>query len=164
VNEVYFACTACRIYIDAGYRHAYWELEDTGIVDRSAAVDSAAVLSAPTYWDVEEDWLVELLPNVRRFLETHRDHLLRYGDADELKIPFNSSEGLFEWLIEGGFQELPRYYSERLGYRTWEEVVAHVSASTFPPSWWEDENEREAAKRKFMTIVADSPSSSNNAV
>ena len=64
MNNWYFACAACRDYVDAGYRHAYWALEDPGIVNRSTIVDTSAVLQAREYWDVQACWLVELLPAV----------------------------------------------------------------------------------------------------
>jgi hypothetical protein len=127
VNTLYFACPTCRIYIDAGYRHAYWELEDSGIVDRSSRVDVSSVLGAPDYWNVDADWLKELLPAVRRFLTQHAEHHVRFGDIDDIPIP-SIEAGLLDWLMEAGFvlEELPRYYIERLGFRTWDEVAV----------WW----------------------------
>src|SRR5688572_19224774 len=116
MNTLYFACPSCRIYIDAGYRHAYWELEDTGIVDRSSAVDVSSVLAADDYWNVDADWLAELLPAVRLFLEQHAGHRVRFGDIEDIPIP-SVDDGLFDWLMEAGFvlEKLPRYYVERLG-------------------------------------------------
>jgi hypothetical protein len=157
MNNIYFACRQCRVYVDAGYRHAYWELEEPKIVSRSSVVDAAAVLGARAYWDVREDWLAQLLPAVRRFLDVHGKHGVRLGDSEELGLPYRDSEEWFDWLTEAGFvvEELPRYYAERLGFRTWEEVTTHVQSSKWPPSWWADEDQREAARRKFLSLVGE---------
>ena len=156
MNNLYFACSPCRIYVDAGYRHAYWALEEPGLVDRSGVVDAAAVLSARDYWNVQEDWLVKLLPAVRRFLEMHGQHGVRFGDSEDLALPYQSSEEWFDWLMEAGFalEELPRYYAERLGLRTWAQVTAHVQSSKWPPRWWADEDQRRVAERKFVSLVS----------
>jgi hypothetical protein len=39
VNNRYLACQDCKIYIDVGYRWAYWELEEPGIVARGDVVN-----------------------------------------------------------------------------------------------------------------------------
>jgi hypothetical protein len=155
VNTLYFACAACRAYIDAGYRHAYWELEDTGIVNRFRAVDVSAVLGARDYWNVEANWLVELLPAVRRFLKQHAEHGVRFGDIEDIPIP-SIADGLFDWVMEAGFvlEELPRYYVERLGLRRWDDVTEHIHSSKQRPGWWEFEEQRMAAQRKFVNLVA----------
>ena len=155
MNNVYFACSQCRVYVDAGYRHAYWTLEEPGIVDRSRVVDAAAVLGAGEYWDVEADWLAQLLPAVRQFLQAHDAHGVRFGDADQVGIPWDCSEE-FDWLMEAGFvlEETPRYYAERLGFRTWKEVTDHVQSSELRPHWWADEDRRRVAERTFLNLVA----------
>ena len=51
-------------------------------------------------------------------------------------------------------EELPRYYAERLTFRTWEEVTRHIELSKCPPRWWADENQRTSARRKFLSLVA----------
>ena len=159
MNDLYFACSSCRIFVDAGYRLAYWTLEEPGLVNRSGVVDAAAVLSAREYWDVQEDWLLELLPAVRRFLEMNGGHGVRFGDSEDLALPYQISEEWFDWLMEAGFvlEELPRYYVERLGLRMWEQVTAHVQSSKWPPGWWADEDRRRSAQRKFLGLVAQSP-------
>ena len=91
---------------------------EPGIVNRARVVDAPAVLQAREYWDVEEDWLVALLPAVRRFLQVHGEHGVRFGDSDDLNLPYHSSEEWFDWLMEAGFalEELPRYCAERLAF------------------------------------------------
>lgn len=88
MNRVMFACSECRVFIDAGYRWAFCELEEPGIVSKNEAVNVAAVLGARTYWaapnDEESKWLTEkVLPAVKLFLEEHRNHhSLVYLDED----------------------------------------------------------------------------------
>jgi hypothetical protein len=155
MNTVYFGCAACRAYIDAGYRHAYWELEEAGIVKRSIPVDTSAVLGARGYWNVDADWLIQLLPAVRRFLEQHAEHEVRFGDIDDIPVP-SVANGLFDWVMEAGFalEELPRYYVERLGFRTWDEVTEHIRNSKHQPGWWRLDDERMTAQRKFLSLVS----------
>ena len=85
MNNRYFACPSCRIYVDAGYRWAYWLLEDPGLVDLNEGVEVPAVLAHTDYWNppAEErsQWLCErVLPAVRRFLTDHGDHGIVYID------------------------------------------------------------------------------------
>jgi hypothetical protein len=165
MNTVYFACAVCRAYIDAGYRHAYRELEETGIVRRSNPVDTSAVLAARDYWNVDADWLIQLLPAVRRFLEQHAEHEVRFGDIEDIPIP-SVANGLFDWVMEAGFalEELPRYYFERLGLRTWDEVTEHIRSSKHQPGWWRFDDERIAAQRKFLSLAALSAERSRGAI
>ena len=155
MNNVYFACSACRVYVDAGYRHAYWALEDPGIVNRQDQVDSKAVIETDEYWAVDAEWLMQLLPAVRRFLLDHGEHGVRFGDSDEVALPFLDSADALDWLMEAGFvlEEGPRYWAERLGLSTWDEVVAHVDRSQFKPSWWSDDAVRQAGRQKFTALV-----------
>lgn len=155
MNIIYFACSACRVYVDAGYRHAYVALEEPGIVNREDRVDPKAVLEADEYWDADAEWLMQLLPAVRRFLREHGEHGVRFGDSEEVALPSRDADAL-DWLMEAGFvlEESPRYWVERLGLSTWEEVVAHVDRSRFKPDWWADDAVRQAGRRKFTDLVA----------
>ncbi len=157
MNDLFFGCTTCHIFVDAGYRHAYWTLEEAGIVSRSAPVDVHAVFETKEYWEVDEDWLIKLLPAVRAFLETHQEHQILFGDGEELGfVPaYEGDYRLFDWLMDAGdaYEELPRYYIERMGFRQWDQVVEHNSTSD-PPWWWGDEEYRNAAKQKFLALVA----------
>ena len=108
MNCVYFLCQDHGRYIDAGYRWAYWQLEDRGIVSPGAAIDLPSVLDAETYWNHqanveagEQDpgYLSDLLPRVRQFLEDHSgDHLL-YVDSDWLHE---------KWELGHDYKELKR--------------------------------------------------------
>ncbi len=85
MNTPYFACPGCRLYVEPGYRWAYWNLEHAGVVGRNESVDVEAVLACMEYWNPPEpeqsEWLCErVLPAVRRFLDDHRDHVIVYTD------------------------------------------------------------------------------------
>jgi hypothetical protein len=97
-------------------------------------------------------WLADLLLHVRKFLTIHAVHAVRFGEFEEIGIP--DDERMFDWLQEAGddLLELPRYYVDRLGLRSWDEVVAHVRAQ--PPYWWDDEELRRAAERKFLELIS----------
>ena len=159
MNNLYFGCTSCRVFVDAGYRHAYAALEQPGIVNPTAPVDIGAVLAAREYWEVDAEWLGQLLPAVRQFLHVHRNHDVRFGDAQLLGITpmYDGDYRLFEWLMEAGYvyEELPRYYVERLGFRQWSQVVEHIEGSQSCPWWWGDEEYTNAARQKFLTLVSD---------
>src|SRR4030095_15250880 len=55
MTSLYFACTDCKVYIDAGYRWAAWWLEEPGVVRRGKQVAVDLVLSAPEYWSPERN-------------------------------------------------------------------------------------------------------------
>jgi hypothetical protein len=160
VNNIYFACRNCRVFVDAGYRHAYWTLEEPGIVARTTGVDVETVIATEPYWQADgAEWLIKLLPAVRQFVEAHREHEVWFGDAQEFGITpmFKGDYRLFEWLMDAGFvyEELPRYYVERLGLRRWDQVVEHISTSENRPWWWLDEEYTDAAREKFVALVTE---------
>jgi len=88
MNSPYFLCRDHGVYIDAGYRWAYWQLEHTGLVTMGTRVDLAAVLSATSYWqpsaDEQSTYLSDLLPRIRRFLDLHAGHDVVYLDEQWL--------------------------------------------------------------------------------
>jgi hypothetical protein len=88
VNDRWFACRACGVCVDAGYRRAWAELEEPGIVRRREPVDAAAVERADGYWRGAEGsaWLAGLLPAVREFLREHAAHGLTYGDTEDVGL------------------------------------------------------------------------------
>jgi hypothetical protein len=96
------------------------ELYRQKVTDRAAAV-----LSAREFWDVEEAWLVELLPAVHRLLQVHGEHGVRFGDSDDLNLAYHSSEEWFDWLMEAGLalEEYPYLeaedIAEALSYAAW---------------------------------------------
>ncbi len=90
-------------YTDAGYRWAYWQLEDKGVITLGAAVDIDAVLSEHDYWNPDESeknerLCTETLPTVRQFLEAHRAEGIEYGDEDFLCA---QSDLGYEWREVG---------------------------------------------------------------
>src|SRR2546426_1899990 len=117
MNNLFFACTECRTYIDAGYRWALWSLEEPGVVTRDRPVSVESVLSAREYWSPPRtagaDWLyAEVLPSVRRFLEEHRCHRIVFGNTADFLSP--DGDGLLDWMQVGFLPLLlPRYFVER---------------------------------------------------
>lgn len=83
MNCVYFACPRCRSYIDAGYRWAYWALEEPGVVKETENVQVDRVFAASDYWNIDDSsqsaWLRDgVLPKVRKFLLEHHAHTILY--------------------------------------------------------------------------------------
>jgi hypothetical protein len=101
MNTPYFACPVCRLYIESGYRWAYWQLEDPGAVRLNEGVDVGRVMACTEYWNPPEqersEWLCErVLPAVHRFLDEHREHGIVYTDegviCDEESLYYGWSE------------------------------------------------------------------------
>jgi hypothetical protein len=160
MNNVYFACHNCKIYVDAGYRWAYWRLEEPGIVIRGRKVDAPAVLAAAAYWNPPQDesssWLYErVLPFVRKFLEDHQSHKLVFGEETDF---VRGDE--FDWMQVGYLaMPTPRYLVEVLGFKAWDQVRSYMEQQKPPPPWWEvtwgsDPSPHERGKRKFRDLVA----------
>lgn len=113
MNCRYFACADCKKRVDAGYRWAYWCLEDTEIVRLGEPVSAEKVLAAKDYWEpppekpIEDvpptpqavlDWLEkQCLPAVRCFLIEHGQHSLLYLEEEEF---YPSS-------ARGDYEEIP---------------------------------------------------------
>lgn len=161
MNNLFFACRDCRIYVDAGYRWAYWQLEDSGFVKRGGPVNVESVLAAQSYWNPPRDegarWLYDaVFPSVRQFLLDHKGHWITFGEEDEFATI--ESDDYFEWMQIGyGAVASPRYLAETLGLNSWEEVREYVEKQKIPPAWWEVTwtvpSPHERAKRKFEELV-----------
>jgi hypothetical protein len=87
MNCRYFACSHCLVYIDAGYRWAYWLLEDSGHVQLNEKVDVAEILDLFPYWNPPPEeqghWLCqEILPAVKKFFKEHQTHCILYVEED----------------------------------------------------------------------------------
>jgi len=159
MSNLYFACTDCKTYVDAGYRWASWWLEEPGIVKRGKAVRVDLVLSAREYWTPTKtdsaDWLYsEVLPSVRRFLGEHQTHQIVFGNtADFLSI---GADDLLDWM-QVGFSPvlLPRYFVERLGLQTWDQVSSFIARQDSTPWWWmlEWDDLHAKARRKFQELI-----------
>ena len=129
MNNLYFFCTSCKVFVDAGYRWAYNTLEEAGIVTSGT----------PEYWNPEPDerskWLLEeVLPSVRIFFEQRRLHRIVLGEDGQF---FDSDPDWFlKWIQEGFWSKpLPRFYLERVGCKSWREVCEHISQLKFKPGW-----------------------------
>ncbi|MFY9553684.1 MAG: hypothetical protein WAV20_04645 [Blastocatellia bacterium] len=157
--NLYFACSDCKVYVDAGYRWASWWLEEPGIVKRGRPVSADSVLSAGGYWTPGKtesaDWLYsEVLPSVRRFLEEHRCHRIVFGNTGDFLTP--DSNGLLDWMQVGFLPLLlPRYFVERLGFKTWDQVSGFIARQDSTPWWWmlEWDDFHDKARSKFQQLV-----------
>lgn len=99
VNCVYFACVDHRKYVDAGYRWAYWTLEQAGVVQKDHDVDIERLLSVSEYWNPPDEersaWLCsDVLPTVRSFLLRHAGHRIVYVDEDRFARDWEMG---YEW-------------------------------------------------------------------
>lgn len=159
MNNLYFACTDCKAYVDAGYRWASWSLEETEVVRRGGRVCVESVLSAEEYWKPSEtesaDWLnKEVLPAVKVFLHEHKTHKIVYGNTADFLPP--DGDGFLDWM-QVGFepQLLPRYFVEQLGLKSWEQVRGFICKQQAAPWWWmlEWEGLHEKARRKFQELI-----------
>ena len=185
MNNLYFACVDCKIYIDAGYRWAYWELEKAGVVKRGKEVNLGAVLAAEKYWNPTDedssewleieailiakgylkaastgertDWLYkEVFPPLRQFLAEHRDDRMVFGQYEDFVPDDDDSE--LDWMQVGYLlRKTPRYFVEVLGLRTWDEVSEHMEGQVHTPAWWSGSylDEYEKRRRKFEELVSE---------
>ena len=157
MNEPYFACTNCRVYIDAGYRWAYSELERPRHAELGSEIDVDRLLEATAYWDPPEGaeslWLRQLLPEIRAFLLEHRSHSVLYAEGEDFLDTEDPEQ--FDWLHIAGYvqQPTPRYFAEVLQLQNWHDVKAWV-ASNREPWWWQLFPEQYAwAREKFETLI-----------
>lgn len=137
MNNVYFACLDCKIMCEAGYRWAYWELDHPGIVTKGERIDLQQVLAATAYWNPggrANDWLTETLSHARSFIEKHQSHALAYGEWESFH---EADASAFDWLDESltAPDRTPRFYFEKYGVRSWEELTRRASADQ---TWWWD--------------------------
>jgi len=159
MKNLYFACTDCKIYVDAGYGWACWSLEETGVVGLGRPVRVESVLAAEGYWNPSHtdsaEWLYkEVLPSVRCFLHSHKRHRIMFGNTSDFLPP--DGEGFLDWMQVGFMpQLLPRYFVEHLGLRTWEQVCSFVAVQESAPWWWllDWDNLHNKVKKKFQQFV-----------
>jgi hypothetical protein len=161
MNNLYFACCECKIYIDAGYRWAYWELEHRDLVSRKKDVAVEAVLAAQNYWNPPKDetcrWLYEeIFPPLRAFIENHQRHRLIFGELED----FAPEDDYYLYWMQVGYcmQPTVRYLVEVLGLATWEQVDKYMSRQDLPAAWWEvtwwgNPSSHEKGKQRFETLV-----------
>jgi len=159
MTNLYFACTDCKIYIDAGYSWASWTLEEADVVKRGDSISVEAVLAAEDYWNPPRSesstWLYNgILPSVHRFLEDHREHVIIFATITEFLS--TGDERFLDWMQVGFMpQLLPRYFVERLGFKSWDQVCNFVAENGSTPWWWmlDWENVHDKAVKKFHQAV-----------
>jgi hypothetical protein len=163
MNNLYFACCDCKIYIETGYRWASWQLEDAGIVSRNENVHVDAVLATARYWSPPRDddsrWLYEeILPPVHQFLNAHRSHRVVFGTSEDFAPATDDYD--FEWMQTGYLPEpTVRYLFEMLSLKSWHEVAEYMDAKEIQPGWWQDTwsgnpTPREKGRKKFEELVS----------
>lgn len=154
MNTPYFVCETCKIRVEAGYRWAASHLYfDAKIVELGRLVNARDVLNYEPFWNLpagdEYDWLRELRPIVRTFLQCHQQHEIRFGDD----VSFPESYFGLEWLDVSPDPDLgPRYFVEELGYESWQQVCDHVVSIELDPWWWNSDNHSHA-RRTFEYLV-----------
>lgn len=158
-SNVYFACTDCKVYVDAGYRWAVWQLEESGLVTRGTPAPVDRLLSARDYWAPPKHessyWLeAEVLPSARRFLDEHRCHQILFGSTADFLSP--DPDDILNWMQVGFLPVLlPRYFVERLGFESWDQVVGFIASQDSPPWWWmlEWDDLHDKARKKFQELI-----------
>jgi hypothetical protein len=136
MNDLYFACTDCKSYVDCGYRWAYRTLEQEGVVERRGRIHVRRVLGASKYWNPPREprssWLFdEVLPSVRAFLADHGEHSLVFWDINDLP-----DDRLLNWL-QVGHAPAPsaRYLAEVVRLRAWSDVLEWFKSSPRGQPW-----------------------------
>jgi hypothetical protein len=158
-SNVHFACLDCKVYVDAGYRWAVWQLEEAGLVIRGQCISIERLFSARDYWIPPRSdssyWLeAEVLPAARRFLDEHKCHRVVYGGTADFLSP--QPDDILNWMQVGFLPVLlPRYFVERLGFETWEQVAGFVAHQDSAPWWWmlEWDGLHDKARKKFQELV-----------
>ena len=166
-SNVYFACTECKAFVDAGYRWAVWRLEEAGVVMRGRPAQVDPLLSAREYWNPPKSdssyWLeAEVLPSARRFIDEHKGHRIVFGATADFLSP--DPDDILNWMQVGFLPLLlPRYFVERLGFETWDEVASFIAHQDSPPWWWmlEWDDLHGKARKKFQELVGSRASNRN---
>ncbi len=158
MNFLYFACSDCKISINAGNRWAYLELEEAGLVKCGEQANIERVQAAEKYWNppIEESsrWLYEeIFPPLKLFLEEHKKHRVIFGEQDSF-VSLDTGD-FWNWLQIGYLlTPMPRYFVDVLGYKTWNQVEAYINQQENIIWWLDDENSHENSKRKFAELVS----------
>src|SRR5258708_22931345 len=101
MNNVYFACTECKTYVDAGYCWAYWYREKPETVLQGAVVEVDRLLSVDCYWKPEPEeqnsWLTSVLSHVEQFILNHKANSIIYGDMECIAGTNTDEYGQFAW-------------------------------------------------------------------
>lgn len=163
MNDVYFACQNCQLYIDAGYR---WTQNLSAAIQRGQKVDMDAVFSAVEYWRGVggDQYLQNLLQQVRVFLEAHREHDVIFGWEEDFHHFDAASLGWMEVEIdaknrdESGTEYFwgPRDFVEKLGYTHWEQVLGHIAKLEWSVWWFEEMELRIEGRRRFEWFARNS--------
>jgi hypothetical protein len=158
MNNVYFACTQCKVYVDAGYRWAYWQLEEPLALQQGGVVDIDRLLSIDSYWkpqtSEQSTWLISTLSQVKEFIHGHRFHSIAYGDLEHLIGADADEYERFAWMNEnpGDTDLQPRNFVEQMGIRNWKDVTMYIASRPDRPWCYELPVVRVIARRKFEEL------------
>jgi hypothetical protein len=95
-----------------------------------------------------------VLPSVRRFLDEHRLHRIVFGNTADF-LPADGN-GVLDWMQVGFLPLLlPRYFVEKLGFKTWDQVSSFIARQDSTPWWWmlEWDDLHNKARSKFQELV-----------
>lgn len=162
MNDLYFACTDCKTYTDAGYRWAYFHLEHAGVVARRKEVSIEAVLKAEAFWHPPSDessrWLSQdILPALKEFFAEHKAHRVVFGELEELAP---EEDYYVDWTQVGQCNEPSlRHFVQTMGLKTWRDLQYYMNGQgQLAPIWWDCFPEAEIKKR-FNEIIQEQPNS-----
>lgn len=160
MNNVYFACTECKTYVDAGYRWAYSQLEKPKTVLKGTVVEADHLLSVDRYWKPEpsegNSWLLSTLSHAEKFILSHKAHRIVYGDIEHIMGPDPDEYEQFAWMNEHPAHATdlkPRNFIEQFGIRTWGEVTSYLASHPGKPWWYTLPSARMVARRKFDELI-----------
>ena len=155
------------MFVDAGYRWAYWKLEQPGIVARKQSVNLSSVTAAAPYWQPEpglpSKWLYdEVFPALKEFIRDHAEHHVVYGEYYDFLE--DEADEILNWKQTGFLaRESPRFWVENLHLRSWEAVVERVAShEDNEPWWWNEESLMLQAKDRFLNLVNGGPCAEMN--
>jgi hypothetical protein len=153
MNDVYFRCEDCKIYIDAGFHWAAHTLEEANVVQQEHDVAVEKVLACNDYWETKNPKVQAILQQVAQFLFAHQHHRIMYGDSQFL-FRGEGNEYL-NWMYDTDedIKLLPRDFVERLGFASWEEVLSYLNTLEYPPWWVYDDDDLKKVKDKFLQLV-----------
>jgi len=162
MNDLYFACSDCKIYTDAGYRWAFAQLLESGIVSRRREVSVEIVLKAEDFWHPPSDensrWLYQdIFPALKEFFTEHKTHRVIFGELEEIAP---EEDYYADWTQVGQCNEPSlRHFVQIKGLKTWRDLQHYmIEQGQLAPIWWSCFPEAEIKKR-FNEIVQEQPKS-----
>ncbi len=154
MNDIYFGCKKCKIFINAAHRWAVSTIENNGIVRREDIVDIEKILSFKEYWQCDDLNINSDLKKINEFLNIHKTHPVIYSELSFLYSDRNKE--YLNWMCDVGDESelLPRYFVERMGLQSWDEVQDYLNELKIMPWWLDNYDESlDSVKVKFRELV-----------